>query len=95
MLSFANDITEKKTVEVKEKKYLKNLEFLSEKVLEFVELKSDFNIYRFLGEKIAEVQKDSLVLLISYDQFTGTTRLQHIEGRGNAEGTARNSQQYT
>jgi PAS domain S-box-containing protein len=79
-LSFATDITEKKTVELKEKKYLKNLEFLSEKVLEFVELKSDFNIYRFLGEKIAEIQKDTLSLLISYDQISGTTRLQHIEG---------------
>ena len=80
MLSFATDVTEKKSTEEKEKKYLKNLEFLSDKVLEFVELKSDFNTYQFLGEKIAEIQKDALTLLISYDQNTGTTRLQHIEG---------------
>ncbi len=79
-LAFATDITEKKLTEEKERKYLKNLEFLSDKVLEFVELKSDFNTYRFLGEKIAEIQKDALTLLISYDETSGTTRLQHIEG---------------
>ncbi len=84
-LVFASDITEKKSSEIKEKRYLKNLEFLSEKVLEFIELKSDFNIYRFLGEKIAEIQKDSLILLISYDQHTGTTRLQHIQGEEETE----------
>ena len=80
LLAFASDITEAKAKEEKEKKYLKSLEYLSEKVLEFVELKPDFNTYRFLGEKIAEIQKDALTLLISYDSLTGTTQLQHIEG---------------
>lgn len=80
LLAFASDITEIKAKEEKEKKYLKSLEFLSEKVLEFVELKPDFNTYRFLGEKIAEIQKEALTLLISYDSLSGTTQLQHIEG---------------
>jgi PAS domain S-box-containing protein len=79
-LAFATDVTDKKSTEEKEKKYLKNLEFLSDKVLEFIELKSDFNTYQFLGEKIAEIQKDALTLLISYDETSGTTHLQHIEG---------------
>jgi PAS domain S-box-containing protein len=82
LLFFANDITEQKVAHELEKNQLSSLEFLSEKVLEFVELKSGYNIYRFLGEKITEIQKDSLILLISYSPESGYSEIEHIEGPG-------------
>jgi PAS domain S-box-containing protein len=82
LLSFATDITEKKSANDIEKEHLAGLEFLSEKILEFVELKSGYNLYRFLGEKIAEIQRDSLTLLISYNSISGYSELEHIEGPG-------------
>ncbi|MBM3436500.1 MAG: PAS domain S-box protein, partial [Bacteroidetes bacterium] len=82
LLSFASDITGQKISAEQEKSHLSSLEFLSEKVLEFVEIKSGYNIYRFLGEKIAEIQRESLTLLISYNTETGNSEVEHIEGPG-------------
>ena len=80
ILSFATDITDKKSDEDKKQKHLQSLEFLSEKALEFVELKSNDNVYRFLGEKIGELIKNALVWLVSYNQDSQFTTIQHIEG---------------
>ncbi len=80
ILSFATDITQKKQAEEKEQKHLQNLEYVSEKALEFVELKSNYNVYRFLGEKIGEIITNALVWLVSYSQDSQFTTTQHIEG---------------
>lgn len=82
MLSFSSDVTAQRQTSDQEKNHLDSLKFLSEKVLEFVGLGSGYNIYRFLGEKITEIQKDSLVLLISYNPETGFSEIEHIEGPG-------------
>lgn len=79
LLSFATDVTEKKLELKKEKEHLENLEFLSEKALEFVELKSDYNVFQFIGEKIKEIIGDSIILLFSYDLFANITKTEHIE----------------
>ncbi len=49
ILSFATDITDKKSDDDKKLKHIKSLEFLSEKALEFVELKSNDNDISFSG----------------------------------------------
>lgn len=82
VLSFATDITAKKSDEDEKQKHLQNLELLSEKALEFVSLKSDENIYHFLGEKIGEIATNSLVWLVSYNQDSLFTTTQHIHGPG-------------
>lgn len=80
ILSFATDITHKKSDDDKKQKHIQSLEFLSEKALEFVELKPNDDVYRFLGEKIGEISKDALVWLVSYNQESQFTATQHIEG---------------
>ena len=80
ILSFATDISDKKSDEDKQLKHIQSLEFLSEKALEFVELKSNDNVYRFLGEKIGEIITDALVWLVSYKDDSQFTTTQHIEG---------------
>jgi len=80
ILSFATDITDKKADEDKKQTHLQNLEFISEKALEFVELKPDYNVYRFLGEKISEIITNALVWLVSYNHDSQFTTTQYIEG---------------
>jgi len=79
LLAFATDITDRKRESEKEKKELESLKFLSEKALEFVELKSDYNIYQFIVEKIKEVIGDSIILVFSYDPYTNITKTEFIE----------------
>ncbi len=79
ILVFATDITEGKRSEEKEKKYLKSLEFLSEKTMEFAEFKTGQNIYEFLGQKIKEITGESIILLVSYDYFSDITKIEHVE----------------
>ncbi len=79
LLAFATDITDSKRESEKEKKELESLKFLSEKALEFVELKSDYNIYQFIVEKIKEVIGDSIILVFSYDPYTNITKTEFIE----------------
>ncbi len=82
ILSFATDITDHKIDEEKEIKYLKSLEFLSEKAMEFVELKPEYNVFKFLGEKIQEITGESIILLISYDYNSNITKIEHAAGSG-------------
>jgi len=82
ILSFATDITDHKIAEEKETKYLKSLEFLSEKAMEFVELKPEYNVFKFLGEKIQEITGESIILLISYDYNSNITKIEHAAGSG-------------
>jgi PAS domain S-box-containing protein len=80
ILVFATDITDIKIAKDKEKKYLKNLEFLSEKAMEFFEIKTDDDIYPILGEKINEIEEDSCVLLLSYNYRKNITQIEHSTG---------------
>ncbi len=80
ILVFATDITDIKTAKDKEKKYLKSLEFLSEKAMEFIEIKADVDIYPILGEKIREIEPDSCILLLSYNYQKNITQIEHSTG---------------
>jgi PAS domain S-box-containing protein len=82
ILIFATDITDKKSAKNKESKYLKSLEFLSEKAMEFAELKTDVDLYPFLGNKIREIEPNCSVLLLSYDYQQKTTHIEHAAGPG-------------
>ncbi|MBN2173607.1 MAG: PAS domain S-box protein [Bacteroidales bacterium] len=82
LLAFANDITDFKVSEEKERKHLTSLEFISQKAMEFVELNADYNVYKFLGEKIKEIIGESIILLVSYDKPSDQTKIEHIEGQG-------------
>ncbi|NOX45531.1 MAG: PAS domain S-box protein [Chlorobi bacterium] len=78
ILVFATDITDTKTAKDKEKKYLKSLEFLSEKAMEFIEIKADVDIYPILGEKIREIEPDSCILLLSHNYQKNITQIVHF-----------------
>ncbi len=78
LLFFASDITDKKLSEEKEKKHLESIEFISEKAIEFGEVTGDYNVYRFIGEKINEIVDNVAVLLVSYDSLMNRSNIEHI-----------------
>ena len=80
LLVFANDITDHKLSEEKEKKHLQSIEFISQKAIDFGELSGDSNIYSFIGQKINEVCDDATVLIFSYNEQLKRSTIEHIEG---------------
>ncbi|RLD56278.1 MAG: hypothetical protein DRJ05_11570, partial [Bacteroidetes bacterium] len=80
ILVFATDITDRKVTKEKETKHLRNLEFMSEKAMDFFELKPDNNIFNTLGDKITEVEPGSSILLLSYDYYLNKTHIEHVSG---------------
>jgi len=47
--------------------------------MEFIELKSEYNVFQFIGEKIREIIGDSIILLVSYNYYSSITNIEHIE----------------
>ncbi len=82
LLSFASDITIQKNSREKEKQYLRSLELLSEKSMEFAELKPGDNVYGFLGDKLLELIEGSVVVILSYDRRTSRIKIEHLAGEG-------------
>ncbi|GEM_PF-458828 len=82
LLSFASDITVQRNLREKEKQYLKSLELLSEKSMEFAELKPGDDVYGFLGEKLLEMIEGAVIVILSYDRITSRIKIEHLAGEG-------------
>ncbi len=80
LLLFADDITEHKLNEHKERQHIESIEFISEKAIEFGQLTDDYNVFEFVGKKINEITNNTAILLVSYDQIFSRTKIEHIEG---------------
>ena len=80
LLCFAEEVTEKRIVKEKEKKYFANLQLLSEKAIEFIELKANADLFQFIGQKIGELVDNSIVMMVSYSYPTSIAKIEHIEG---------------
>ncbi len=76
----AEDITERKKAEEKEKQYARNLAFLSRTAMEFVELSPRSDIYKFIGKRLRELVGNSLVLVNSFDETTQCIQVQAFLG---------------
>jgi len=82
LLIFANDITSQKNSQEKGKQYLKSLELLSKKSMEFAELKPGDDIYVFLGEKLVELVEGSVIVILSFNRKTSRIKIEHLAGEG-------------
>lgn len=81
--AFVINITERKRAEEKEKLHLRNINFLSQAAMKFVELPRSSNIYDYVGEQIREfVGKDSYVIVNSVDCKTGFSTIHSVLGVG-------------
>jgi PAS domain S-box-containing protein len=65
------DITERKRAEEERVQHTRNMEFLSEAAMGFVDVPAEKDIYRFIGEQLRELTNDVLYVLVnSFDQKT-------------------------
>jgi len=78
----AEDITERKLAEEREKRSYRNIEFLSETAMEFVEFSPDRDIYHLIGERLQELVGDSFVAINSIDESGNTLTTRAVVGVG-------------
>lgn len=78
MLLFANDVTDQRLAKAKEIEQLKNIEFISEKAIEFGELTGDYNVFQFIGEKVNEITDNVAIMIISFDSLLNRSNIEHI-----------------
>jgi len=64
-ISIVHDITERKHAEAKEKEHYKNVAFLSETAIRFVDFPVDEDIYRYIGNRIRELAGEAIVVVNS------------------------------
>ncbi len=76
----AQDVTERKLAEEKERKYIRDLMFLSRTAMGLVELPPEDDIYHFTGEKLKELAGDSIVAITSYDAASNTFHVRTMVG---------------
>ena len=75
----AVDITERKRAEEEAVQHTKNIEFLSETAMGFVELPAEKDIYRFIGERLRQLIGDAIYVLVnSFDQKTREIRVRAL-----------------
>jgi PAS domain S-box-containing protein len=73
----ARDITERKRAEEEAVQHVRNMEYLSETAMGFVELPAEKDIYWFIAEKLRQLTGDAIYVSVNaYDQKT-----RRIEGR--------------
>jgi PAS domain S-box-containing protein len=73
---------EKQESEMREREHLRDLEFLSRTAMEILELPSDGNLYRLIGEKLQEIVRNSVIIVNSYDERSNTLCCCDIRGLG-------------
>jgi signal transduction histidine kinase/CheY-like chemotaxis protein len=74
------DITEQRNAEDKEKKYNRNLVFLSNTALKFLSFSNDDDILIFIGKKLAELTKNSIVVVSSFNDLENSLSVRFISG---------------
>jgi PAS domain S-box-containing protein len=77
------DITKRKQAEERELQHQRDLRFLAEAAMGFMELAPEENVYRFIGKNIQEIAGGSSIVAISeFDLDSGIFKVQAIEGIG-------------
>jgi len=78
--SAVNSIIGRKQTERKEEKYINEMDFLNQTALDFVQLYPEDDVYQFIGKKLKEIVKDSIVLINSYDKASDSFHVRALEG---------------
>jgi PAS domain S-box-containing protein len=74
------DITEQKAAEDKIRQYIADIEFLSQKSYEFLELPMDADIYRTICHGVRDLLPNAIVVINSDDPVTNLATTQYILG---------------
>jgi PAS domain S-box-containing protein len=74
------DITDQRTAEVREQNYNRNLVFLSNTALNFLSFSNDDDILIFIGKKLAELTRNAIILVSSYNEVDSSLSVRFISG---------------
>lgn len=80
LLAVIRDITEKKIVEEKTEQHLRELSFLSDSSSHLLKITSLEELHQFMGNKLAEIVPDSIILILAYDESTKLMELRSYTG---------------
>lgn len=75
-------VIHRSNVEDVQKRYIRDMEFLSRAAIDLVELAPDKDIYQFIGDCLYELVGNALVLVSSFDETTGSFIARAIAGTG-------------
>jgi PAS domain S-box-containing protein len=74
------DITEKKAAAARIKNYIRNMEFLARTSATFADMHDDENIYQFMADRVAELEPEAHVVVLSINPDTKKTSLRAFAG---------------
>jgi len=74
------DASDRKIAEDREKKYHKNLIFLSNTALNFLSFSTDDDIFIFIGKKLTELVKNAVVIVSSFNELENNFSVRFISG---------------
>lgn len=74
------DITDQRNAEVRERKYNRNLVFLSNTALKFLSFSNNDDIFIFIGKKLSELSRNSIILVSSYNESNNVLTARFISG---------------
>ncbi len=74
------DITEKKVAKEEEERNILNLTFLSQTAMDLIGFSSDFDIYKYIGERMSELIDDSYIIVTSFDEDNYSFKTQSLTG---------------
>ncbi|HYX06700.1 MAG TPA: PAS domain S-box protein [Bacteroidales bacterium] len=81
----SRDISERKVADKKEEEFKDKLFYLSLTALEFLSISIDEDIFNYIGKKLNELIKDTIVLVASFDENIKTFSVKYISGIRNYE----------
>ncbi|MDK2973874.1 MAG: hypothetical protein PWP08_245 [Methanofollis sp.] len=80
LMGVMRDISERKSAEEREIRYVRELSFLSSAAMGFVELPFEEEIYRFISDHLCDILEETLVFVADYDELDDTLSLRAISG---------------
>jgi PAS domain S-box-containing protein len=75
-----SDISHHRKAEDRERTYNSNLVFLSNTALKFLSFSNDDDIFIFIGKKLAELTRNSIILVLSFNETDNTLSVRFISG---------------
>ncbi len=72
IIFIARNITERKITEEKEKKYIANIDVLSQAAIKYVSASSDENIYDYIRDVLRNLTGAKYIIINSYDKISNT-----------------------
>jgi len=81
ILGIAQDVTLRKKAEEQEQQYAHNMKFLSDSAMKFIEQPIETDIFPIIGEQLAALIPDSIVVVSAYHNETREAEVKAVAGR--------------